>query len=136
MNPILLDTHVAIWSANGTVPKQAARTIEEAVSRGELLLSPISAWEIGMLVRKQRLDLHMPVGDFVRALFSQRGIVTALLTPSIAAAATHLPGSLHGDPADRILVATAATLGAQLVTRDRKLHDYARRTRHIRCIPC
>lgn len=89
-----------------------------------------------MLVSKKRLELGEPLDDYIRALFTQGGVVTASFTPAIAAAASHLPGKLHADPADRILVATAAALGAHLMTRDRKLHEYARATRYIRCIPC
>ncbi len=89
-----------------------------------------------MLVQKGRLALTMPVTDYVRALFGRRGVVTAALTPATAAGATNLPGSLHADPADRILVSTAASLGAKLMTRDRRLHEYARATRHIRCLAC
>jgi PIN domain nuclease of toxin-antitoxin system len=136
MSPILLDTHAVIWGAEDALTRDAARTIADAASRNELLISPISAWEIGILVAKKRLALHMPVGEYVRGLFAHRGVVTATLTPAIAAAATNLPGKLHDDPADRFLVATAAALGAQLVTRDRKLHAYARSTGYVRCISC
>lgn len=136
MNPILLDTHAAIWGVEDKLLAAAARAVADAASRSELLISPISAWEIGMLVGKGRLELQVPLDEYVRTLFAQQGVVTATLTPAIAAAATHLPGTLHSDPADRILIATAAEFGAQLVTRDRALHDYARRTRHIRCLPC
>jgi PIN domain nuclease of toxin-antitoxin system len=136
MSPILLDTHAAMWAAEGALPIETADILTDAASRNELLISPISAWEIGMLVGKKRLELHMPVGDYVRGLFAQRGVVTATLTPGIAAAATSLPGKFHADPADRILIATAAALGARMVTRDRKIQAYARATGHIRCLPC
>lgn len=136
MNPILLDTHAAVWAVEGRLSKSVTAVIDDAASRNELLISPISAWEIGVLVKKGRLALAMPVADYVRALFGRRGVVTATLTPATAAAATTLPGRLHADPADRILVSTAASLGAKLMTRDRQLHEYARATRHIRCLDC
>lgn len=136
MNPILLDTHAALWAVEGRLSKSLTAVIDDAASRNELLISPISAWEIGVLVQKGRLTLSMPVLDFVHALFGRRGVITAALTPATAASATTLPGRLHADPADRILVATAASLGAKLVTRDRRLHEYARSTRHIRCLAC
>jgi len=56
--------------------------------------------------------------------------------PAIAVAATDLPGAFHADPADRILIATAAEYGAQLVTRDKHIREYARVTKHLRCIAC
>lgn len=136
MNPILLDTHAAMWCANGSLPKGVTGAIDSAAERRELLLSPITAWEIGMLVQKGRITLAVASEDYVRALFGRPGVVVASLTPAIGLASTTLPGALHGDPADRILVATAAAFGADLVTRDRILLEYARATKHIRCIRC
>lgn len=136
MNPILLDTHAALWAVDGRLSKSVSAVVDDAAARNELLVSPISAWEIGVLVQKGRLTLTMPVLDFVRALFGRRGVVTATLTPAMAAGATALPGHLDADPADRILVSTAASLGARLVTRDRRLLEYARASRHIRCLAC
>ncbi|MDQ2681361.1 MAG: type II toxin-antitoxin system VapC family toxin [Candidatus Eremiobacteraeota bacterium] len=136
MSPILLDTHVAMWAVGAELPKAAWSVIDAAAERGELLISPITAWEIGVLVQKNRLTLTTPLDEYVRALFGRPGVVTAALTPAVALASTTLPGTLHGDPADRILVATAAAFGADLVTRDRRLHEYARTTKHIRCIRC
>jgi PIN domain nuclease of toxin-antitoxin system len=136
MSPILLDTHVALWSASGALPVATARTINAAAKRGDVLLSPITAWEIAMLVDKGRLSLAPSLHEYVRALFGHPGVVTATLTPAIAAAAGALPGSPPADPADRILVATAAAYGAQFFTRDKRIREYARATRHIRCVAC
>ena len=136
MNPILLDTHAAIWIASGVMAPAIAKLADEAARRDELLLSPISAWEIGMLVRKGRLPLAPTVGDYIRALFGQPGIVTATLTPAIALAASALPATLQGDPADRIIVATAQAYGARLMTRDRAILAYAKASKNLRCVPC
>lgn len=100
------------------------------------MVSPITAWEIGLLVRKRRLTLALTVDDFVRALFSLPGVVLAALTPSIAVAAAALPDGVVADPADRILVATASAYGARFVTRDRGIQAYAKATSHLRCIAC
>ena len=70
MNPILLDTHAAIWAVDGKLKPETARVVEGAASHGELMISPITAWEIGMLVKKRRLSLALTVEDFVRALFA------------------------------------------------------------------
>lgn len=136
MTPILLDTHVAVWSANGSLSLKIIKTLDACAERGELLLSPITAWEIGMLVKKHRLMLATTVEEYVRALFTRAGAVTADLTPSIAAASTLLPETLQQDPADRILVATAATYGARLATRDLRIQRFANATKYIRCIAC
>ncbi len=89
-----------------------------------------------MLVEKGRLSLAPTAQEYIRALFGHPGVVTATLTPAIAAAAAALPGEFHADPADRILVATAAAYGAQFVTRDKRIHDYAKSTNHVRCVGC
>lgn len=136
MSPILLDTHAALWAFEGSIRKPIGTLIAQASDRGELLLSPITAWEIGLLVRKQRFRLAATIHDYVRMLYAQPGLVTAPLTPAIAVASTALPGEFHSDPADRILVATAAAFGASLVTRDKAIHEYAKATKHIRCIAC
>jgi PIN domain nuclease of toxin-antitoxin system len=136
MNPILLDTHAAIWAANGKLKGNVARVVEAAAERGELMLAPISAWEIGMLVRKRRLSLASTADDYVRALFAQRGVVIAALTPAIAVTAASLPERFPADPADCILVATASAYGARFVTRDKGIREYAKTTLHLRCIAC
>jgi len=125
-----------MWAADQRLKPDAARLIIVAASRGELLLSPISAWEIGMLVRRGRLSIGMTVEQYVRVLFSQPGVVLAALTPSVALAAAMLPGKPISDPADRIMIATAAAYGAHLVTHDKKIRDYAKTTTHLRCIAC
>jgi PIN domain nuclease of toxin-antitoxin system len=136
MNPILLDTHAAMWAADGMLKPKAGRLVEEAAARGELLLSPISAWEIGVLTRRGRLSLALTVEEYLRILFSQPGVVLAALTPSVALAAATLPEKSIADLADRIIIATATAYGAQLVTRDRKIRDYAKTAAHLRCIAC
>ena len=136
MSPILLDTHAAVWAADGRLRGEAAEWVNAAADREELLLSPITAWEISLLVRKKRLLVSSAVEDYVRALFGQPGVVLAHLTPSIAVAAAALPDSLRADPADRFLVATAAAYGARFVTRDREIRAYAKSTGRLRCIAC
>jgi len=112
------------------------RTIDAAAQRNELLLSPITAWEIGMLVGKGRLSLKTAAGDYVRALFAQPGVVTAQMTPAIALAAAGLSGGCPADPADRILIATASAYGARLVTRDEHILRYAKASRFLSCLDC
>lgn len=136
MNPILLDTHAAIRSAAGIVPKRVADIVEQAAQRAQLLLAPITAWEIAMLAGKQRLHLTLPVHDYVRALFAQEGVLTAAFTPLIAAAAASLPSPFPKDPADRIIFATAQFYGADLMTNDKAIRAYGKRTKTVRCIAC
>lgn len=131
MSLLLLDTCAVIWVAKDAAIEASARqAIREAAISGELYVSPASAWEIGLLARP-RADrtpglrfLPDPQAWFA-AFMARPGIRLAALTPEIAIDASHLPGGFHSDPADRMVVATARRLGAAVVTRDRKILDYA-----------
>jgi len=124
---LLLDTCALLWAWNGERLTQAAtEAIGAAARAGELYASPISAWEIGVLARRGRLQFRLPTEASVREIFSAPGIQTAPLTPEIAVSASYLAGDLHSDPADRILIATAAEMGLRFVTRDRRILDYGR----------
>jgi PIN domain nuclease of toxin-antitoxin system len=98
-----------------------------------LRISVISIWELAMLVKRGRVALPMNVRAWVEQALSKPGIAVAPLTPEIAIESGHLPGEMHGDPADRMLVATARVLGAKLVTKDAQLIRYSRQ-RHVRSL--
>jgi len=98
-----------------------------------LRLSVISVWEVALLESKQRLHLHMDCLEWVRRALETPGLSLVPLTPEITVESTRLPGNIHADPADRILVATARNLGARLMTRDQALLDYGRK-RHARVV--
>jgi len=136
MSPILLDTHVAVWLVEGVLSGKTTRELEKAAQGNELLLSPISAWELGMLVRKRRVSVEKSLEDYVSSLYSRPGVLTAALTPAVAAASTQLTDTVGKDPADRILIATAATYGARLATRDARILQFAKATGHIACLAC
>ena len=95
-----------------------------------MLLSVISVWELGVLEAKGRIRLHMSCDQWVREALATPGLSLAPLTPDIALESSRLPGSFHGDPADRIIVATARSFGARLLTRDRQMLEYGRQ-RHV-----
>lgn len=90
-----------------------------------LLLSIISVWEIGLLVAKRRLRLHIAVDEWVR-INLEPPVVVVPMTPAIALLANALPGGFHGDPADRIIMASALAVGARLATADGKMLRYAK----------
>jgi PIN domain nuclease of toxin-antitoxin system len=110
--------------------------VDAAAERGELLLSPITAWEIGTLVRKGRLLLLSSPADFVRALFGLPGVAVAAITPAIAVGAATMTDEVPGDLADRILIATAQAYNAQFVTRDKDILAFARSSKSVRCLGC
>ena len=95
-----------------------------------LPISVISVWELGLLESKGRIQLYAPCEQWVRDALAIPGLSLALLTPEIALPSSRLPEPFHGDPADRIIVATARALGARLVTRDTRIRAYARK-RHL-----
>ena len=134
--PILLDTHCWVWSQFGYEHEFSTlglATFKQAARDGMLRLSVISVWEVALLESKQRLHLHMDCLEWVRRALETPGLSLVPLTPEIAVESTRLPGNMHADPADRILVATARNLGARLMTRDQALLDYGRK-RHARIV--
>ena len=134
--PILLDTCALLWASDGRPITKEAQAELEAADRGEveLVVSPISAWEIGTLVSKGRLVLEMESKPwFQRALNS--GMTLAEMSPDVLIASAFLPGSELRDPADRILAATAREYGFRLMTRDGPLLNYGLRG-HMRVIRC
>lgn len=133
---LLLDTHAVLWLDNGDPLEAAAReAIRQAAPAGGVLVSPVSAWEIGLLVSKGRLTLDLaPVAWFQRFL-RIAGIRLTPFSVEVAAGCSFLPGPFHGDPADRMLVATARERDVPLLTRDRRILDYAR-PGVLEVIPC
>ena len=124
---ILLDTHVWVWLMLGDkrIGRATRGMLEKAVPDGRLLVSVISAWEVAMLEVKGRLTLASDCETWVRDALAAPGIRLTDLTPHIAISSTRLPGAFHGDPADRILVATARELEAVLLTADQGILQYA-----------
>ncbi|HLK20615.1 MAG TPA: type II toxin-antitoxin system VapC family toxin [Bryobacteraceae bacterium] len=133
---LLLDTHIWLWAQLGLVDnisRAALAAIRRAESAGRLRVSIISLWELGMLTQCGRISLPQDVRTWVRDALTKPGISLAPLTPEIALESSHLPGILHGDPADRILAATARNLRATLLTKDQQLLEYSRQ-HHLRAL--
>jgi PIN domain nuclease of toxin-antitoxin system len=86
----------------------------------------MSIWELAMLVSKGRVTLQTPLLDWVREALRTPGLSLVPLTPEIAVESTRLPGNFHGDPADRIIVASARETGSTIVTRDRLILAYGK----------
>jgi PIN domain nuclease of toxin-antitoxin system len=124
---LLLDTHVWIWLMLGDEKLSISfrRTIEYHKEKELMFVSAISIWELGMLVERKRIGLEMDCLDWVEEALGN-GINLLPLTPQIAIQSTRLPENPHGDPADRILIATAHEYHAVLVTHDQKLLNYGK----------
>jgi len=134
---LLLDTCAIIWIAtNEPIRPEAKSAIEAAVSGDDKVrVSPISAWELGLLSARGRMPTTMPPSALFRDLAMADGVRVEALSPEILIASSFLPGTLHRDPADRILIATARAQGLAIVTRDRIILDYSAQG-HVQAIPC
>ena len=134
--PLLLDTCAVIFVVRGApLTQEAEACLADASATGRpTMVSPITAWELGMLVAKGRLVLTSRPLDWFTMLIA-RGLELAPMTPDILIASSFLDASDLRDPADRIIAATAEHLDYEIVTRDRPLLNYAA-AGHIRAVPC
>ena len=124
---IVLDTHALVWWAaeSAALPKRIANLINRNANEGKVDVSSVSTWEGALLVKKGRLRLAMDVADWVAKCEALPNLRFVAPDNRIMLRSVFLPGELHNDPADRIIVATALTLGAKLVSSDEKLEQYA-----------
>jgi PIN domain nuclease of toxin-antitoxin system len=124
---ILLDTHVWIWwVSNPDLLSDAARAlIDEALVKRKVHISSMSVWEVAMLAAKNRLQLTMEVGDWIRASEGLPFVQFVPVTNAIALKAVRLPLKSLTDPVDRLVVATAEVLDLVLITKDKKIQKEA-----------
>jgi PIN domain nuclease of toxin-antitoxin system len=121
LTTVVLDTHVVHWWAAepGRLSPAATKAVSEA---DELAVSAISWFELAWLARHERITLTIPVRSWLEQLAYQ--VRTVGITPSIAETAVSLPSSFPGDPADRLIYATAIEHGWRLVTKDERLRAH------------
>ena len=122
---IVLDTHIWIWWVNESnqLPSDFRELIEQHTSDG-LGISAISCWEVAKLVERGRLELTLPVKQWLAEALSFPGVRLLELSPDIAVESTQLPGEFHRDPADQIIVATTRFYDTLLLTLDTKILNY------------
>ncbi len=124
---LVIDTHVLIWWVSGSdsLSNKASKHIKDMLKNdGEVIISSISAWEIAMLIQKDRLVLSMDVESWLDEVSQIDGVRFMPVDNEISIKATMLPGEFHKDPADRMIVATARKLAVPLVTADEKILQY------------
>ncbi|HNA62186.1 MAG TPA: type II toxin-antitoxin system VapC family toxin [Rhabdochlamydiaceae bacterium] len=123
---LLLDTHVWLWImiGNSDLTANFRKAFAHSQKNQGVLISPISIWEIGMLVEKNRIQIDMDVQEWVDQALDIPGVKLSPITSRIAIQSSRLPGIVHGDPADRLLIATAHEENAVLTTCDEKLLKY------------
>lgn len=129
---IVLDTHTLVWwvAEDETLSKKAKAAIDRELEGGQIIISAISAWEIAMLVEREKLVLSMDVGSWLATVAEIEAVHFLPIDIDIATKSVDLPGEFHKDPADRMIVATARKLAAPLVTKDEKIRAY----KHVKSI--
>jgi PIN domain nuclease of toxin-antitoxin system len=125
---IVLDTHAWLWWV--AQPGKLSRAAHQAIhAANEIGVSTLSAWEVAMLVGKGRISLDRDISTWVRQALALERVVVLPPSAEIAVAAALLDvKEFPGDPADRMIYATARSSGAPLVTRDEALHRFDPRT--------
>ncbi len=129
---IVLDTHSWVWFVDDPrqLSVQARKATERALAANAIVISAISCWEVAMLSASGRLKLTIDVPDWIAKcetlpFFNFVPVDNATFVRSV-----FLPGPLHADPADRIIIATGLARDIPIVTKDRKIRSYP----HIRSI--
>ena len=129
----LLDTHVWLWFVAGdtTLKPKIRALINTAIQEGELYLSSISFWEVSMLVAKKRIVLNCPSLDWIQQAAAKLQVIH--LTAAISVDSCELPDDFHGDPADRMIVASARVENLVLLTRDNNILKYSKKN-HVQTV--
>lgn len=131
---VLLDTHAILWWQADS-KRLSARARSQIARADTVLVSPVSCWEIGVLLDKGRIALDRGIQRWVRDLHAQDRVTSAQLTPEAATAAALLRSEgLAGDSADQLLYATAAAYAATFLTKDQSILDFARTRRDVSAI--
>jgi PIN domain nuclease of toxin-antitoxin system len=117
---IVLDTHALVWwlADASQLSKRARSTIKVAAKRDEVTASAASVLEIATLVRRGRLTLSLSFDDWLATVRKLPELKIAAINADIAACAGSYGDSVHGDPIDRLIVATTQLGKGRLVTAD------------------
>ena len=123
---IVLDTHVWVWwlSESTPLPPRVHKVLAEAMADRAMYVSSMSVWEVAQLVARGRLRLTMDSADWIAKSESFPFLHFVPMDNRIALKSVQLPGPLHTDPADPMIITTALVLGGTLITKDEKLLHY------------
>lgn len=119
----VLDTHILLYWFNvgNGLSRRQRRIIRGAHAEQPLWVSDISLWEIATLHELRRIELARPLRDWLEAAVAPPLVRRIGMSPAVAAGVAALPRSFHGDPADRIIVASAQVVGGTLLTQDERI---------------
>jgi PIN domain nuclease of toxin-antitoxin system len=117
---LLLDTHIWIWKAGA--PQKLRKRVADAIQdeANELWLSPVSLWELSVLVRKKRIELDDDIDRWISRALAETMLREAPLTNEVALEVSKIRFS-HKDPADHFIAASARVFDLTLVTADPRL---------------
>ena len=117
---VLLDTHIWVWwlTPGSPLTRAERNALDGLAGRRELYISAISLWEAQMLHAKGRLLLPLAFADWLEQAADERMLTVLPLDVAVMLALDSLPRSFHGDPADRLIVATARSRRVSLATHD------------------
>lgn len=119
---ILLDTHAWVWWVARDAQLSASATAAISAD-GRPAIAAITLWEVAMLVEKGRVRLNLNLAEWLRMATSGSGVAVLPITTEIAARTTRLGADFHGDPADRLIVATALEHGLTVITKDDRIRQ-------------
>jgi PIN domain nuclease of toxin-antitoxin system len=127
MSGYLLDTHIWLWTQTNNT-HYLEDGFDQEVNRWQrqrrVFISDASVWELGIAVSKGRVSLGMSLDRWVEIATAEDGFQMLALNTRILIESTRLPGDLHRDPGDRMLIATAHEHDLTIVTRDEKILKY------------
>lgn len=123
---IVLDTNALIWwiSDSGKLSRKARKIIEEGEKKKAIYISSISVLEVYTLVKKGKLELNTLANNWLEKIENLSYVHFVPVDNKIAAQSVNLTNFEHKDPADRIIIATALTFGAKIITSDKKILNY------------
>lgn len=129
---ILLDTQALVWTMEGS-SKLGPKAVQAEAESQEVIVSTISLWEISLLASRGRLVLSLPIEQWADKVVQEAGISILPVTRAIAIDAGFMPGYEHGDPGDRIVIATARSIPCPVMTSDHRILAFAK-AGHVRAI--
>ena len=123
---IVLETHAWIWwiSDPSKLSEKAKERIDEEMSNKGIYISSISTWEIAMLISKGRLSLNTSLERWLLLCERLPFFNFVPVDNTIAVKSVNLPGNVHPDPADRIIISTSILMDATCITKDSKIRKY------------
>ncbi|HYC48090.1 MAG TPA: type II toxin-antitoxin system VapC family toxin [Burkholderiales bacterium] len=120
---VLLDTHVWIWwlTPESRLTARERLALDRAAETRELHIAAISLWEAQVLHARKRIELPVPFAEWIAHAADPRMLTVLPLDVDVIVAADALPAGFHGDPADRLIVATARAHALALATHDTEI---------------